>query len=140
MPRPWKNNSVLRTARIARGFTLIQLAKLVGVGYATLSAYEAGTSVPSPKTFKKLKLVLKLGGEHSDFFSHIKRTGRKKKYQPGVTCTHEGCHRVPAAKGLCMTHYVNIWRKKKAREQKRMMHVVCEALAQSQQAVKDNSS
>jgi hypothetical protein len=118
----------------------VQLSKLVGVGYATLSAYEAGISVPASKTFKKLKLVLKLNGEHSDFFSHVKRTGRKKKYQPGAICTHEGCDRIPAAKGLCMTHYVNIWRKKKVQEQKRMMHVVCEALAKSQKEVKENSS
>jgi transcriptional regulator with XRE-family HTH domain len=46
--------SILRSARIACGLSLRELAVLVGTSHATLSAYEQGRKVPSVSTFLRV--------------------------------------------------------------------------------------
>lgn len=124
--------SKLRQARIARGFTLAQLAQLVGISHPTLSNYEKGTSVPSPAIFRKIQRVLNIDNAYNEFFSHAKHTGRRKKYKTGEKCKYDGCSKPPEANGLCMNHYVSIWKKKKRIETNRLLHNAWQALAEAQ--------
>jgi len=123
-------NSKLKNARISLGFTLKQVSRLLGICYPTLSAYEGGTSVPSPEVFSKLQRILHLKEPYEAYFDHPKCPRRKKIYGEGSRCTIPGCDRIPAAKGMCMSHYVKLWKARIKQEQARLLYLTQQRLAE----------
>lgn len=122
--------SKIRHARQEKGFTVAQLAQKIGVAHVTLSLYELGQSAPSERMFKKLKLALDLQGGYLDYFNELpQKQGRRRKYSNTDTCKWPGCKKQPRAKGYCYTHYVNKWKKRKKKEQDRILHDALEQLA-----------
>lgn len=57
----------LKRARLARGFTMTELAELVGVSKQAISNYEKGENIPSAEVFAKIKQVL---GFPTQFFTY----------------------------------------------------------------------
>jgi transcriptional regulator with XRE-family HTH domain len=52
------SNSRLRTARVVRGLTRLQLAEQVGTKENDISRYETGRSQPDPATRRRIAEVL----------------------------------------------------------------------------------
>lgn len=50
----------LSTARKAKGFKQVEVAKLIGKGQTTYSAYERGSAVPSILTLRELAVLLEV--------------------------------------------------------------------------------
>lgn len=81
MGRNFKNNNTtsspiperIRSARMARGITITDLAELIGVTKQALSQYELGHSVPSGEVF--MKIVNKLGFPTAYFFKPVTERG-----------------------------------------------------------------
>lgn len=48
----------IRSERIRRGITQVELAKFIGVGQSTVAMWETGNSIPRGKTLIKLAEVL----------------------------------------------------------------------------------
>lgn len=55
-----KAGKVIRLARLRRGLTQIQLARLLGVKQGTVGAWEIGYSFPRPASVVKLCKVLEI--------------------------------------------------------------------------------
>lgn len=94
----------LKRARKAKKLTLRKLAAMVGVSRTTILNYEKKIHSPTQETWIKLKAILDLPGEFSDYFD-------RKNYGPGrrkcddSQCSIEGCLEKPVAKRLCKKHY-----------------------------------
>ena len=96
----------LKNARKEKKLTLRKLASLVSVSRQAILDYERNKYPPRPEVWEKLKSVLELPGEFSDYFDRAYNGTRNVKYAEDDQCSVEGCVEKPVAKWLCRVHYV----------------------------------
>lgn len=64
----------IKFLRIRKGLTQVELAKEVGVSFPTVSSWETGKSIPSPRHLKKLATVLDCSVEQIFFAVKYQKT------------------------------------------------------------------
>jgi len=89
------------------------LASLIGVSRTAILDYEKNKYPPNPEVWEKLKAILELPGEFSDYFDRENAGIGNKKYTEDSQCSVEGCTERPVAKWLCRAHYTQSRTKKK---------------------------
>ena len=102
----------LKQARKERGLTLRKLASMIGVSRTAILDYENLKYPPTKETWEKLKSILNLPGEFSDYFDRENRGPGNKKYTDDAQCKIEGCTERPVARWLCRKHYIQSRTKK----------------------------
>jgi DNA-binding XRE family transcriptional regulator len=103
-----KKLAQLKMARRNKKLTLRTLENKVGVSRQALSAYERGEYPPGDAVWDKLKKVLGLEGEVSDWWGRSAHSGKSKMYHDGDRCRIKGCDDTPVSKGLCRRHYQRV--------------------------------
>lgn len=96
---------LIRNAREARRLTTRDMAKKLCLTNTTIAEYERGTFAPSPDTWEKMKVILDLEGEISDYWGAPRLAGRPRETPKDAVCRIEGCGKKIAARGLCWHHY-----------------------------------
>lgn len=71
----------IKFLRIRKGLTQVELAKEVGVTFPTVSAWETGKSIPSPRHLKKLATVLDCSVEQIFLLLNTKKLDKNKRDQ-----------------------------------------------------------
>lgn len=99
----------MKNARKEKKLTLRKLASLVDVSRQTILDFENKKYPPHPDVWKKLKSILELPGEFSDYFDRAYRGTKNRKYKEDSQCSVEGCTEKPRAKWMCGRHYTQAW-------------------------------
>lgn len=102
----------LKKARRIKKFTLRALGKVMNFSHEAIRNYENGLYPPRPEVWKKLKFILELPGEFSDYFDRENAGTGNKKYTEDSQCSVAGCTEKPVAKWLCRRHYTQARAKK----------------------------
>ena len=96
----------IKATRKKKALTLRKLASLVGVSRTAILDYENLKYPPNQEVWEKLKSILELPGEFSDYFDRKNLGPGNRKYTEDAQCKVEGCTEKPVAKWLCRKHYI----------------------------------
>jgi transcriptional regulator with XRE-family HTH domain len=111
-------------ARERRLMTLHDMAKRLIISPTSVKSYEQGGYAPPPETWAKMKVILDLPGDMSDYWPDRLPKGRPVVVDPNALCERPNCSEKAFRSGLCLRHYRQKLRRRKKVEEERIKNLV----------------